>query len=63
MESNNQPWLIQTIQNENPMSTFIIHYTFYYLPPAAEGHCREIIKCLPYVRASVRPFVTFLHKP
>ena len=30
----------------------------YYLPPA-EGRGREIIKRLP----SVRPFVTFLHKP
>ena len=31
----------------------------YYLPPAAEGRGREIIKCL----LSVRPFITFLHKP
>ena len=29
----------------------------YYLPPAAEGHGREIIKRLPYVRASVRSSV------
>ena len=36
-----------------------IAVTYYYLPPAAEGRGREIIKCLP----SVRPFVTFLHKP
>ena len=26
----------------------------YYLPPAAEGRGWEIIKCLPYVRPSVR---------
>ena len=26
----------------------------YYLPPAAEGRCWEIIKHLPYVRTSVR---------
>ena len=38
-----------------------------YLPPAAEGRGWEIIKRLLYVRTSVhlsvRPFVTFLHKP
>ena len=37
-----------------------------YLPPAAEGRCREIIKYLPYVSASlhqsVRLFVKFLHE-
>ena len=27
----------------------------FYLPPAAEGRGREIIKRLPYVRLSVRP--------
>ena len=30
---------------------------YYYLPPAAEGHVWEIIKCLPYMRESVRPSV------
>ena len=29
----------------------------------AEGRGQEIIKRLSYVRACVRPFVTFLHKP
>ena len=29
-------------------------FIFFYLPPAAEGRGQEIIKCLPYVRLSVR---------
>ena len=29
----------------------------YYLLPVAEGRCREIIKFLPSVRASVRPSI------
>ena len=40
----------------------VIKQSYYYLPPAAEGRGWEIIKRLPYVRLSVRPFVTFLHK-
>ena len=34
-----------------------------YLLPAAEGRGRDIIKRLPYVRACICPFVTFLHEP
>ena len=33
----------------------------YYLPPAAKGHGREIIKRLPYMRPSVRPSVSSSH--
>ena len=34
----------------------------FYLPPVAKGHCWEIMKGLPYVRASVHPFVMCLLK-
>ena len=45
-----------TILFETACSKLIPHD---YLPPAAKGSGREIIKCLPYVRL----FITFLHKP
>ena len=35
----------------------------FYLLPAAEGCGGEIIKTLPYLCPSMRPFVMCLHKP
>ena len=29
-------------------------WSHFYLPPVAKGHCREIIKRIPYVRVCVR---------
>ena len=53
-------WLVFTlpVRDLGDNITFLAIPSFYYLPPA-EGRGREIIKRLP----SVRPFVTFLHKP